>query len=65
MERFAELYRQGIEKYEDGNYAAALMLWEMAVAIDPTNRALTVQIEAARKKALSGTCMDADAQLET
>jgi DNA-binding response OmpR family regulator len=58
MERFADLYRQGIQKYEDGNYAAALMLWEMAAAIDPTNKVLLVQVEAARTRAFAGTCLD-------
>jgi len=44
------LIKQGEDFYEQGNYSAAIDLWEKVLLLDPANAAVTASLEKARAK---------------
>ncbi len=44
------LFDEGFERSRKGDWAGALACWERALAVDPTNRTLSINVEVARKK---------------
>lgn len=49
-DRVTELFDAGFEHSRDGDWQSALSCWEQALALEPSNRTLRINVEVARRK---------------